>query len=121
MVVRNGKVILVDIGSSYIPYSPKEYEIMCRRAYLSYKWHFLCKQKLDALLEKSIYTTDFPEMYGYEYFSASLNQTTKLEMLNERVIDIVAADHPQRILDFGCGRGSITRCLHEKATPHTFS
>ena len=114
MVVRNGKVIFVDIGSSYIPYSPKEYEIMCRRAYLSYKWHFLCKQKLDALLEKSIYTTDFPEMYGYEYFSASLNQTTKLEMLNERVIDIVAADHPQRILDFGCGRGSITRCLHEK-------
>lgn len=99
----------VDLGSSLMPFSELEYIQMCKRAYLTYRWHF--REDLSELMAASLFDDQMPELYGFEYFLSALTTKTKNTLLNDNIIQHVLAVHPKNILDYGCGRGSITESL----------
>ena len=99
----------VDIGSSIIPYSEKEYLQMCKRAYLTYRWHF--RKDLSELMALSLFNEDIPELFGYQYFLESLKIKTKEETLDPTMINIVTRTGPCSVLDYGCGKGKISKEL----------
>ena len=99
----------VDIGSSLIPYSEIEFVQMCKRAYLTYRWHF--REDISEIMSASLFDDHIPELYGFEYFMSALETKTKNMLINDDIIQHVLAVHPKNVLDYGCGRGSITESL----------
>lgn len=99
----------VDLGSSLMPFSEQEYIQMCKRAYLTYRWHF--REDLSELMAASLFDDQMPELYGFEYFLSALTTKTKNTLLNDNIIQHVLAVNPKNILDYGCGRGSIAEPL----------
>ena len=99
----------VDLGSSLIPFSKIEYVQMCKRAYLTYRWHF--REDLSEIMAASLFDDRIPELYGFEYFMSALEIKTKNTLINKDIIQHVLAFHPKNVLDYGCGRGSITESL----------
>ncbi|MCK5608427.1 glycosyltransferase, partial [Candidatus Pacearchaeota archaeon] len=108
-VLVDGVLKHVDIGSSIIPYSEKEYLQMCKRAYLTYRWHF--RKDLSKLMAISLFNEDIPELFGYQYFLETLKIKTKEETLDPTIINIVTRTGPCSVLDYGCGKGKISEEL----------
>lgn len=108
-VLVDGVLKHVDIGSSIIPYSEKEYLQMCKRAYLTYRWHF--RKDLSKLMAIPLFNEDIPELFGYQYFLESLKIKTKEETLDPTIINIVTRTGPCSVLDYGCGKGKISEEL----------
>jgi glycosyltransferase involved in cell wall biosynthesis/SAM-dependent methyltransferase len=111
-VVSGGKLKLVDIGDSIVPYNDSEFLQMCRRAYLMYRWHF--RTDISDVMSIALFDGNLPELCGFEYFLESTKTKTKNNLVNERIVQLVSEANPSSIFDYGCGRGSIAEALAEK-------
>ena len=105
LIVVGDKVRLIDYGSDIRPYSDDEFEKMCQRAWLTWRWHHL--NDLNALMRKVLANPDLPEMTGYQDFRIAIappDPDSTKDMLLEKLIMEVA---PDRVLDYGCGKGKL--------------
>ena len=106
LIVNEGELKFVDIGMDLVPYTEKGYSMMCKRAYLTYRWHF--RSDILELLHKSILKKDFPELYGFNYFLDMLQDKHTGEISTTFVKEAFSGLNGKRILDYGCGRGQIS-------------
>ncbi len=107
--VAGNTVRLIDYGSDLqIVNDPNEYEIeftmMCRRAYLSWRWWF--RDDLSALMTASIGDEVFPELEGFGYFMDAVNQVLGKRSASDPVINRAVELKPKLVLDYGCGKGN---------------
>jgi len=105
LLVMQGVLKLVDLGQSIIPYNERDFREMCKRAYLSYRWHF--REDLAELMNTSLYDESIPELFGFNHFLQSLEVKTKEEVLNDGITKLLSSNGPCKILDYGCGKGKI--------------
>lgn len=111
LLVTEGHVKFTDIGNSIVPLNEREYIEMCKRAYLTYRWHF--RKDLSHVMERALYDNNIPELFGFEEFLKSLNIKTTGELLYQQIIDLVNEGELCNILDYGCGKGTTGEKLVE--------
>jgi len=111
-VVANGVLKHIDIGRSIIPYSEKEFRQMCKRAYLTYRWHF--REDISQILSAALHNENMPELFGFQYFIESLKVKTKSSVLDDQVVRLITRDSPRSVLDYGCGTGKISEELSKQ-------
>ncbi len=95
----------VDLGRDLEPYSEDGYRKMCRRAYITYRWHF--RRDIHELLRRSNGEQDFPEFFGFQYFLDLLGDMHTDEISVPFVARELDSVHHAKILDYGCGTGQI--------------
>jgi len=113
--VVGGAVKLIDYGGD-LAFAQElddfdwQFELMCRRAYLS--WRFWHRSDLSELLRASLSHQDMPELAGFkDYFMEAVWQTTGRSAVQDPVLAMVSDLPRQRVLDFGCGKGELSRQL----------
>lgn len=109
--IANDSIKFMDIGNSLFPLNEREFLSMCKRAFITYRWHFRNDLRTGKLMERALFEDNLPEMYGFQYFLSAIDIKTKRELLNPRIIELVQIGSPKAILDYGCGRGSISEAL----------
>ena len=91
---------LIDYGSDIRRLeSEREYTMMCRRAWLSYRW--AGGADLKAIMRRALNGADMPELDGFDRFYEAVRRTTGH---HERPEDVVLdmAGGAERALDYGC-------------------
>ncbi len=58
LLVKGPDLMYIDLGNSIVEFSEQFFDQMCRRAYLTYRWHF--RKDLKDLLSKSLRNRIFP-------------------------------------------------------------
>lgn len=87
-----------------------QFELMCRRAYLS--WRFWHRPDLAELLRASLSDENMPELAGFkDGFMQAVRHTTGQAAVQDPVLAMVSGLPRQRVLDFGCGKGELSRQL----------
>lgn len=87
-----------------------EFVAMCRRAYIS--WRHAHRADLDGLLRASCRDPDLPELCGFEqHFMRAVRESTGQLPPLDPLLPIAEGMAPQRVLDFGCGKGEISQLL----------
>ena len=101
--VVDGRVRLIDYGSDIRPLeSEREYAMMCRRAWLSYRW--ADRADLKASMRRALNGAEVPELDGFDRFHEAVRRVTgRHELTEDVVLDMVG--HARRVLDYGCGNG----------------
>jgi 2-polyprenyl-3-methyl-5-hydroxy-6-metoxy-1,4-benzoquinol methylase len=87
-----------------------QFELMCRRAYLS--WRFWHRPDLAELLRASLSDENMPELAGFKHgFIVAVWHSTGRVAVQDPVLAMVPSLPRQRVLDFGCGKGELSRQL----------
>ena len=108
LVTRSG-VKLIDFGSDIVPLDDDEFEQMCRRAFLTYRFHF--RSDLKRLMSRALAEADLPELTGLNHFRRALEPRGFDELFHLPLARIVLAERPGSALDYGCGDGRLTETL----------
>lgn len=109
------KVRLVDYGGDLLLAEEVhdfdvEFTAMCRRAYLS--WRHGHRADLNELLRASSTDPLLPELSGFdEHFMRAVRESTGQALPVDPLLAHVSGLPPQRVLDFGCGKGEISHRL----------
>ncbi len=109
------KVRLVDYGADLLLANEvndfeAEFTAMCRRAYIG--WRHGHRTDLNELLRASSTGTCLPELSGFEeHFMKAVRETTGQQSPVDPLLAHVSVLPQQRVLDFGCGKGEISRHL----------
>ena len=107
--VAEGQVRLIDYGSDIHPLdSEREYTMMCRRAWLSYRWAH--RADLKTLMRRALNDPDIPELDGFDRFHEAIRRTTGDDEPADDVVLTMAAQ-AGRVLDYGCGNGWLAKAL----------
>lgn len=102
-------VRLIDYGADIRPFTEHDFESMCRRAWLSYRWHH--RPDLDDLLRAALSRDDLPELDGHASFRRAVEATHQGEVLDRLLLDICLGLAPRSVLDHGCGKAWLARHL----------
>src|SRR5208337_4263319 len=111
LIVSKNGLVYVDIGRSIVPYQENLFNEMCKRAYLSFRWHF--RSDLKELLTRSLSEPNMPELFGFKEFKKAVEQLDVHTQMDACLIGECLKSHPKKVLDFGCGTGSIADKLAE--------
>ena len=109
LLVTSSGVKLIDYGSDIVPWDESEFEQMCRRAYLTYRFPF--RSDLKRLMTESLTDASLPELSGLDQFVRALDRRGLDELYYRPMADLVAAGKPASVLDYGCGDGRLTEYL----------
>lgn len=109
LLVTSSGLKLIDIGADIVPYDGNEFEQMCRRALLTYRFHF--RSDLKALMTRSLDEPDLPELVGLEQFRRAVDPRGVHELLHRPLAGMVMEHAPKTVLDYGCGNGELAELL----------
>ena len=112
--VVDGRVRLIDYGADIRPLeSERDFEAMCRRAWLSYRW--ANRPDLRDIMKRALNDAGNPELDGFERFHEAVRRVTdRHEASGDFVLRMVGkAEH---VLDYGCGKGRLAREMAERGT-----
>ena len=105
LVIGKNGLIYVDIGRSIVPYQENLFNEMCKRAFLTYRWHF--RSDLKELLTRSIHEPNMPELFGFDEFKKAVDQLDVHSQMDTYLINECLKTKAKKMLDYGCGKGSI--------------
>ena len=105
LIVGKNGLVYVDVGRSIVPYQETLFIQMCKRAFLTYRWHF--RVDLKDLLTRSINEQNMPELFGFEEFMKSVEQLEVHSQMDNYIISECLKTNPKKVLDYGCGKGSV--------------
>lgn len=108
-IVTNGGLKFIDYGRDIRPYSDAEFMHMCRRAFLTWRFHF--RSDLKHLMRTALTDYDLPELHGFEHFLAALDPQPGPKALNDALSEMAEQTEPPTAVDYGCGRGALARIL----------
>ena len=128
VIVTGQGVKLIDYGVSLEPWTEEGELHMARRAWLMARCH--ARPDLKSLMRAALKDSRLPELLGFDEFLARLapeGRQASLEALgptsegrrplgqeatlDPRIVAITLETKPQRVLDYGCGKGKICETL----------
>ena len=110
--VVDGRVRLIDYGSDIrLLESEREYTMMCRRAWLSYRW--ARRTDLKALMRGALHDDETPELDGFDRFHEAVRRATGRHEPPEDIV-LEMAGRAECALDYGCGNGRLAKMLAGK-------
>ena len=112
LTVTPSGVKFIDFGSDIVPWDESEFEQMCRRAYLSYKFPF--RSDLKRLMTESLTDTSMPELTGLDRFLRAIDPRGLDELYYQPMADLISAEMPVSVLDYGCGDGRLAEMLTDR-------
>jgi 2-polyprenyl-3-methyl-5-hydroxy-6-metoxy-1,4-benzoquinol methylase len=105
LIVGETGLMYVDIGRSIAPFQEDLFNEMCKRAYLTYRWHF--RSDLKELLTRSLQDPNLPELFGFDEFKQAIEKVDVHTQMDDCLIKECLKSNPRKVLDFGCGTGTI--------------
>ena len=93
----------IDYGGAIHPFTEKDFDLVVRRAWLCWRWHF--RPDLEALMTASLTRCDLPELRGYEKMLEAAKLFGECSRPKDSAITEILREHPKSMLDFGCGKG----------------
>ncbi len=126
---KQGHLLIVDIGRSFLPLSDNLFKSMCRRAFVTYKLQdkLLNPQQYKQYLSSVNKTEDFALIsaeYGlieselkqeFNSFYHKIITTNKKDILNPIIANIFQKHlKTKSVLDYGSGYGDMSKLLQEK-------
>ena len=109
LLVTSAGLKIIDYGSDIVPASNAEFEHMCRRAFLTYRFPF--RTDLKHLMTRTLTDADLPELTGLEQFRNALDPRGLDALFYRPMAQLVAAWQPESVLDYGCGDGRLAEKL----------
>ena len=109
LLVTSSGLKLIDYGSDIVPLADAEFEQMCRRAYLAYRFPF--RSDLKRLMTRSLNDASLPELSGLDQFRKALDPGGLDELYCHPMVNIITAEGSGSVLDYGCGDGWLTEEL----------
>ena len=109
LLVTSSGLKFIDYGSDIVPWDESEFEQMCRRAYLTYRFPF--RSDLKRLMTESLTDASLPELTGLDQFRRAVNPRGLDELYYRPMADLISADRPDSVLDYGCGDGRLAEEL----------
>lgn len=117
LLVTPSGLRLIDYGSDIVPYNNDEFDHMCRRAFLSYRFHF--RSDLKTLMTRALTDFNLPELVGFDHFRRALAPRSLDELYYEPMTELIAGERPEAVLDYGCGDGKLAEKLAGRSIPVT--
>jgi 2-polyprenyl-3-methyl-5-hydroxy-6-metoxy-1,4-benzoquinol methylase len=111
LIIGKNGLVYVDIGRSIVPHQENLFNEMCKRAFLTYRWHF--RSDLKELLTKSLNEPNMPELFGFDEFKKTVEQLDIHSQMDTYLINECLKTKAKKLLDYGCGKGSIADKLAE--------
>ena len=108
LLVTKSGLRLIDFGTDIVPTDDTEFDQMCRRALLT--WRFAFRSDLKRLMRKALHG-DMPELAGINLFKNAVDPRGLDELFYDPLEEMVAEDHPGSVLDYGCGDGRLAERL----------
>ena len=112
LLVTSSGLKFIDYGSDIVPCDESEFEQMCRRAYLTYRFPF--RSDLRRLMTDSLTDVSLPELTGLEQFRRAVDPRGLDELYYRPMADLIAAESPGSVLDYGCGDGRLAATLADR-------
>ena len=109
LLVTSDGLRLIDVGADIVPASDDEFKQMCRRAFLSYRFHF--RSDLKSLMTRALTDCGMAELMGLEHFKRALDPRGLDELFYEPVSRLVLEQEPDSVLDYGTGDGKLAERL----------
>ncbi|MCL5438337.1 MAG: glycosyltransferase, partial [Candidatus Thermoplasmatota archaeon] len=106
LLVGETGLTFIDLGIGIVRFSDDCFYQMCKRAYLTYRWHF--RKDLKDLLSRALRENNMPELFGFDQFIEALKVQDHHELLDPYVVSLVQEAGASEVLDYGCGTGIIS-------------
>ncbi len=117
LLVTPSGLKLIDFGSDIVPVGDGDFDQACRRAFLTYRFHF--RTDLKRLMTRALTEADMPELTGFAQFMNALDPRGWDELFHRPMTEIVLARRPKSALDYGCGSGWLAERLSEQGVSAT--
>lgn len=112
--VVEGRVRLVDYGSDIRPLeSERDFDAMCRRAWLYWRW--ANRPDLKDIMRRALNDERIPELEGFDLFREAVRRVTGRHEASEDIVHGMTG-RIGYVLDYGCGKGCITRKMATRAS-----
>ena len=111
LLVTQSGLRLIDFGSDIVPPSEGDFEQMCRRAFLTHRFHF--RSDLKSLMTRALSDSNLPELLGFEHFMNALDPRGLEELFYQPVTRLILEQRPESVLDYGTGDGRLAEGLAE--------
>ena len=112
--VVDGRVRLIDYGSDIRPLeSEHDFDAMCRRAWLSYRW--ANRPDLKGVMRRALNDARIPELEGFDRFREAVRRVTGQHKASEDIV-LEMTGKAGYVLDYGCGKGRIAHEMSKRAT-----
>ena len=109
LLVTPSGLRLIDFGSDIVPAGKDDFEKMCRRAFLTYRFHF--RSDLKGLMTRALSDAGLPELLGFEHFMNALDPRGLDELFYQRIMRLILQLQPESALDYGAGDGRLAESL----------
>ena len=109
LLVTPSSLRLIDFGSDIVPAGGDDFEQMCRRAFLTYRFHF--RSDLKRLMTRSLSDPSLPELLGFEHFMNALDPRGLDELFFQPMMRLILQRQPESALDYGTGDGRLAERL----------
>ena len=95
LLVTPSGLKFIDVGADIVPLDENEFEHMCRRAFLTYRFHF--RSDLRTLMTRSLDEPDLPELAGLDQFRIAVDPRGVHELLHLPLADLNQSQGETRI------------------------
>ena len=102
---------LIDFGSDIVPLDEDDFEQMCRRGFLTYRFHFW--SDLKRLMTRALSDATLPELMGFEHFMNALDPRGLDELFYRPILRFILQRQPESALDYGTGTGQLAERLSD--------
>jgi hypothetical protein len=96
---------LIDYGADLVPWTEREFRMMCKRAWLTCRWHH--REDLGKVMSQALTQSDLPELVGFDRFELAIQKPTATDDLEALIEREVLAAKADRVFDYGCGKGKL--------------
>ena len=109
LLVTPSGLRFVDYGADIVPVNGPEFEQMCRRVFLTYR--FALRSDLKRLMTRALSDATLVELTGLEQFRNALDPRGLSGLFYQPMAQLIADRQPQSVLDYGCGDGRLAEWL----------
>lgn len=109
--VTSSGIQFIDYGADIVPINDIEFEQMCRRAFLTYRFSY--RLDLKRLMTRALSDATLAELAGLEQFRNAIEPRGLDTLYYQPMARLIAKQHPRSVMDYGSGNGRLSKRLND--------